>query len=130
MRQLVLAEPREPLIGGLDSAVVVDRQYESLDQTGNGAFLARGVAVGDRLLRQVVRDAPAHRAAAELSHHVRLGLLELGPQQLAEQMVVAIPLASPVEGHDEAVRARELLERACRPRRLEHGVAETAAHAM
>ena len=61
---------------------------------------------------------------------VRLAALELVAQQLAEQVVVAIPLASPVERHDEAVRALERLERVCRPRRLEHGVAEAAAHAI
>ena len=45
-------------------------------------------------------------------------------------MVVAIPLARPVERHDEAVRAREPREHLRRPRRLEHGVAQTAAHAI
>ena len=45
-------------------------------------------------------------------------------------MVVAIPLAPPVERHHEAVRTRERLEPLCRPRRLEHGVAKTAAHAI
>ena len=61
---------------------------------------------------------------------VRLAALELVAQQLAEQVVVAIPLAPPVERHHEAVRALERLERARRPRRLEHGVAQTAAHAI
>ena len=59
-----------------------------------------------------------------------LAALELVPQQLAEEVVVAIPLARPVERHHEAVRARERLERVRRPRRLEHGVAETAAHTI
>ena len=43
-------------------------------------------------------------------------------------MVVAIPLARPVEGHDEAVGALERLEHLRGPRRLEHGVAQPAAH--
>ena len=51
-------------------------------------------------------------------HHMRLAALELGAQQLAEQVVVAIPLPAPVERHHEAVRARERLERVNRPRRL------------
>ena len=74
-----------------------------------------------------------HQAIArrvQLGHHVRLAPLELVPQQLAEQVVVAIPLAPPVEPHDEAVRALECVERLCRPRRLEHGVAEPAGHTL
>ncbi len=42
--------------------------------------------------------------AVERGHDVRLAALELVPQQLPEQVVVAVPLASPVEGHHEAVR--------------------------
>ena len=51
-------------------------------------------------------------------------------QQLAEQMVVAIPLAPAVEGHHKAVRTPERLERARGPRRLEHCVAQSGRHAV
>ena len=129
-RQLVVAEPAEPLLQGLHPAVVVERQRKGVDQAGDGVRLAGSVPVDDRRLRQVVGDAPGHRATVERGHHVRLAALELVPQQLAEQVVVAIPLAAPVERHHEAVRTLERLERVCRPRRLEHGVAEAAAHAI
>ena len=54
--------------------------------------------------------------------------LELVPQQLAEQVVVAVPLALPVEWHHEAVGALERRERGRGPRGLEHRVAQAAAH--
>ena len=129
-RQLLVAEPPQPLLHRLHPAVVVERQRQRVDQAGDGVRLTRGVAVDDRRFHQVVGDAPVHRAPVQSRHHMRLAALELGAQQLAEQVVVAIPLAAPVERHHEAVRARERLERVNRPRRLEHGVAQAAAHAI
>ncbi len=67
-RQLVVAEPPEPLLQGLHAAVVVERQGEGVDQAGDGVRLARGVPVDDRRLGQVVGDAPGHRAAVERGH--------------------------------------------------------------
>ena len=128
--QVVIAEPAQPLLHGLHPAVVVQRQSKAVDQARYGIRLTRGVPVDDRGFRQVVGDAPGHRPTVELGHDVRLAALELLAQQLAEQVVVAIPLASPVEGYHEAVPALERLERVCRPRRLQHGVAETATHAI
>ena len=109
--QLVIAEPPQPLLHGLHPAVVVERQRKGVDQAGDGVRLTRGVPVDDRRFRQVVGDAPGHRPTVELGHDVRLAALELVAQQLAEQVVVAIPLASPVERHHEAVPALERLER-------------------
>ena len=130
VHKLVVAEPPEPLLHGLQAAVVVERRTEGVDQAGDGVRLA---ALLDRSrppprAGRWRRTRPSH--GVERGHHIRLAPLELVPQQLAEQVVVAIPLAPPVEGHHEAVRARERLEHACRPRRLEHGVAKTAAHAI
>ena len=113
--KLVVAEPRQPLLQGLDSTVVVRRQGEGVDHAGDGVGLARRVPVDDRLFGQAVGDAPVHRPAVECGYHMRLAALELVAQQLAEQVVVPIPLALPVERHHEAVRARERLERVGRP---------------
>ena len=126
--QLVIAEPPQPLLQGLDPAVVVDGQGKGVDQARDGVRLTRSVPVDDRRLVEVVGDAPGHRPTVEFAAPLRLAALELVPQQLAEQVVVAIPLASPVERHHEAVRTLERLERVCRARRLEHGVAEPAGH--
>ena len=43
------------------------------------------------------------RASEQTRHEIRLGSLELRAQQLLEEMVVAIPLAGPVERHQEQV---------------------------
>ena len=51
-------------------------------------------------------------------------------QQLTEQVVVAIPIAPPVQAYDEAVRALERVERVCRPSRLEHRIAERTRHTL
>ena len=126
--QLVLAEPPQPLLQGLHAAVVVQRQRERIDQAGDGVRLARRVPVDDRRLGQVVVDAPRHRPPVQRAHDLGLAALELVPQQLAEQVVVAIPLAPPVERDQEAVGALERLERVRRPRRLEHRVTQRAAH--
>src|SRR5436190_612942 len=43
-------------------------------------------------------------------HHPRLGTRQLQAQQIAEQMVVAEPLATAVEGNQEQVRTLNLLQ--------------------
>ena len=89
--QLVIAEPPQPLLQGLHPAVVVERQRKGVDQAGDRVRLTGRVPVDDRRLRQVVGDAPVHRTTVERGHHLRLAALELVAQQLAEQVVVAIP---------------------------------------
>ena len=128
LRELVVVEPPEPLLHCLEAAVVVERWAEGVDQAGDRVRLACSLPVVDSRLGQVVGDAPRHRAPVELRHEIRLAPLELVAQELAEQVVVAVPLARPVEGHDEAVGAPEPREHLRRPRRLEHGVAQSAAH--
>ena len=130
VHELVVTEPPEPLLQRLQAAVVVERRAKGVDQAGDGVRLARRVPVADRLLGQVVGDAPGHRTSVELGHDLRLGPVEVVPQELAEKVVVAVPLATPVEGHDKAVGLCERLEHRRRPRRPEHGVAESAAHAL
>ena len=130
LHQLVLAEPLQPLARGLHPAVEVERQHEAFEQVGDGARLARRLPVDDRFLRQAVGDAPRHRATVQLGQQVRLAPLELVAQELAEQVVVAIPLAPPVKSYDEAVRALERVECVCRPSRLEHRIAERTRQAL
>src|SRR5919202_4031562 len=46
---------------------------------------------------------PGRRALVQLAHELRLHPLELAPQQLAEQLVVAVPAAPPVQRNEEQV---------------------------
>src|SRR5204862_2400591 len=66
--------------------------------------------------------------AVQDRNEVGLLLRELALQQLAEKMVIAVPLPPVVERHEEQVRALDLLELARRSLVLEHRVAEGAAH--
>ncbi len=66
---------------------------------------SRGVL--DRLLREPLRATPGRRAAAELARGLSP---ELQLQNLAEQVVVAIPLPAGVERNQEHIRAREVRE--------------------
>ena len=128
--QVLIGEPPQPLVDGLRPPVVMERQHERVEQAREDVHLSGRVRVRDRLLRQVVGDAPGHRPAVERSDRVRFAALELGAQQLAEEMVIAVPLALAVERDHEAVRALEPLELICRSCRLEHRIAQRAAHAL
>ena len=128
LHELVVAEPLEPLLEGLHAAVVIERRTQCIDQAGDGVRLAGRATVADRVLGPVVGETPGHCTSVELGHQLGLRPLELVPEKLAEEVVVAVPLPLPVERHHEAVRALERLERLRRPGRLQHGVAETAAH--
>ena len=128
--QLVIAEPAQPLVQGLQTAVVVHRQSQGVDQASDRIHLPRRVPILDRRFWQVVGDAPVHRPTVERGHGIRLAAHELIAQQLAEQVVVAIPLALAVEWHDEAISMLQRLERVGGPRRLQHDVAKTTAHAI
>jgi hypothetical protein len=54
--------------------------------------------------------------------------LELGAKEIAEQMVVAVPLPMAVQGNDERVGAREGLQRISCVIDAEHGVAQRGRH--
>ena len=68
LHQLVIAEPAEPLLHGLHSAVGAERQDEGVEQAGDGVRFTRGVPIADRRLGKVVGDAPDHRPAVEHGH--------------------------------------------------------------
>ena len=127
-RKLVVAEPAQPVLHRLHPAVVVEALRHPVDQTSHRVRLGRGLPVADRRLRKLVGDAPVHRATVERPRQGRIIALELGAQQLTEEMVVAVPLAVPVERHHEAVRALEALQGGGRVSRFEDRVAEVTAH--
>jgi len=62
----------------------------------------------------------------ELWDHVGFGAAELVEQQVAEEVVVAVPLTGGVEGLQEEVRALQFLEQAVRADRVDDGVAQRA----
>jgi len=54
--------------------------------------------------------------------------LQLGSQQAAQDLVIAIPLLVPVQGNDQEVSARQIIEDARRPGDAQDRVAERATH--
>ena len=95
-------------------------------QLGHHLRVAGSGGVLDRLLREPVRATPSRRAAAQLARGVAP---ELELQNLAEQMVVAIPLPAGVERDQEHVRAREVREHRNRVLAPENRVAQLGGEA-
>ena len=91
------------------------------EQLGHRLGVPSGGGVLDRVLDETVRAAPSRRAAAQLA---RVLAPELELQNLAEQMVIAIPLLACVERDQEHVRARELREHRSRVLATENRVAQ------
>jgi hypothetical protein len=113
---------------GVDGGVV-----SALEQPGGPVFgdqLDRRVVVagGDRVPDGVVGvslgQEPPGRPSVQRRDRLGPGAFELQPQQLAEEVVVAVPLASIVQRHEEEVRALYLLKHPARRPLPGHGVAQ------
>ena len=111
-----LPEPSPPN----ELEVPLDQQLgDHLRVTSSGGVL-------DRLLHQPVGPTPSRRAAAQL---VRGVSPELELQNVAEQMVVAIPLPTGVERDQEHIRVREVREHRSRVLATENRVAQLGCEA-
>ena len=66
----------------------------------------------------------------ELGDHLGFALLQLGTEQIAEQVVIAIPLASAIERDHEQVAAFEAVEDAPGLAGTDGDVAERTAEAI
>ena len=91
------------------------------EQLGHHLGVPGGGGVLDRVLDKPVRTAPSRSAAAQLSRGLAL---ELEPQNLAEQMVIAVPLSAALKSHQEHVRAGELRKHGGRVLAAQHRVAQ------
>jgi hypothetical protein len=91
-----LEEPRGPVLG---------------DELRRLLAVAGRDRVPDRAVGVAVRQEPASRAPVQLRDHGRLGALQLASQELAEEVVVAVPLAALVQRDQEQVRPLDLGER-------------------
>jgi hypothetical protein len=98
-----------------------------LDQAGNQPSHPIGVAGGlgmvDGQLGQPVGLTPDRRSGVQFRDQLGLTLLQLGPEQLAEQVVVAVPLPLPVKRDHQQVGVSS--DSSTRPDPL---VARTASH--
>src|SRR6266700_7238320 len=76
------------------------------DQPGRVAEIAGGGRMGDVPSAAI----PSGCAPVELERQLRLCTLELVPQQVAEEVVVAGPPSPRVQGNEEQVRALDRLQ--------------------
>src|SRR5439155_14106504 len=89
-----------------------------------------GERVVDRLARHVLIEVPVARATVQLVHAIRTRALELVAQELAEEMVVAVPIAARVQRHGEEPGALQLLEARGRPRPTRNRVTQATREAI
>ena len=66
----------------------------------------------------------------ELRDQLGLDATELGGQELPVEGVVAVPLAPPVEGHQELVGGLEIPQAGLRARTAEDGIAQRAGQVV
>ena len=64
----------------------------------------------DRLAQEAVGRVPLTGCTVQRGHALRLGLVQPGLQEVAKEMVIAIPIALLVEGNHKQVRLFQLFE--------------------
>ena len=99
-------------------------------QQGGGRDVPAGDRVRDRLLRQPVLLVPAGRALVHPGLLAGLAAAQLGQEHLRDQAVIAVPLAVPVQRHDEQAASGGLGQPAGGAAAAEHVVAQRAAHLL
>src|SRR4029079_14721015 len=92
------------------------------EQRGELVVAHRG-GVRESLFDEAVRAEPVGRPPVKLPHRLRSGGPELDTQELAEEMVVAVPVPTTVERYEEQVRSLEVRKASPGIRRTENGVA-------
>jgi hypothetical protein len=88
------------------------------------AEVTGGAGVTDRLIDLAGRLVPGRGPPMQHRDQGRLAGAKLQPQQVGEQLMVAIPLAAVVQRHHKQVRRLQLAQQRGRPSGLEHGVAQ------
>ena len=121
--QPLVLEPLEPPARGLDPAARIGPEGQGGHQTGDPVRVPGGLAVVDRELRQPLALVPAGRPLVQLSHELGLAALQLGQEELAEQLVVAVPAVT-VVGLGQEVRAGQRLQHPVGAADLEDRVAQ------
>jgi hypothetical protein len=80
------------------------------DEPGHPVIVSGRLGVADRLLRHGVRLEPGRRPEVEIGDQTWLLALKFGPQEIPEQVMVAVPLTAAVEREYQQVPGFHLLE--------------------
>ena len=128
LHRLLTLEPLHPSQDGVDAAAGPHRLHHLQDQPRHLVGVAGGLGVVDGRLLQPVGLAPGRGPPVQLRDQLGLAPPELGTEQVAEQVVVAVPLPSAVERDQEEIGPGERLQHRGRAGRVQDRVAQRAAH--
>ena len=116
------AQPFHPALDRLDLTAGPDRLHRPEDQPAEQRLVAGQVRVVDRVLRLAVLLEPRRRTGVQLLDEVGRRAPELGLELLAQQSVVAEPLALTVVRQHEQIPALQLFEHLGRAGAIQHGI--------
>ena len=88
--KVVVVEPVKPSLDGGQPPAPIDRNGRLLDGSGDQVGVAGVHGIADRGFGQPLVLAPSGRPEGQLARQLGLGALQLPPQQLPEQRVVAL----------------------------------------
>ena len=94
------------------------------EEPGRTVRIPPGLRMVDGQIEVAVRLEPSGSPVMQARHQIGLGACKLGPQELTEEVVAAVPPAAPIEGDEQEVRLLERLEHLLRPAGRQHRVAE------
>ena len=125
-----LVQPADPPLQGAAPARPVGRQPELLDQAGSGADVLGRDGILQRVLGQAAALAPGGGAALHGRGQSGFAAFQLGPEHVAEQVMVAVPLPAVIQRHQQQVRPGQLGQRCGGSGKVQRGFAQRAGHAV
>ena len=97
------------------------------DEISTGRDVTGSDQVAHRLIDEALGLEPRCGSSVQTRDEIGLEAMQLGAQQLPEQMVIPIPATRHVQWHHEQVVALDLLQDRRRARGLQHRVAQRTA---
>ena len=119
-------EPLHPAQDRGHPSAPPDGAHVLQDEGSHPVGIASSLSVVESGLWHVVGLVPGGRPGVQLGDLVRVLDTKLGVEVIAQEVVIAVPLAVSVEGKDEHVLARQVLERAGGAGHPCHGIAQGA----
>lgn len=130
LRRRRLRQGGKPAQHGRKLPLLDEERVMARHELDRGVDVAGRGRVFGRIDNQACVAIPGAGPSVQNRHHVSIGRGELVLQQLAEQLVVAVPLALRVERHEQRVRTFQLRQQRGRARTIEHRVAQVTAHTV
>jgi len=123
-------EPPDPALQGGDPALRVGRPPEFSHQLDSAIDVPGGHGVLQRFPGQVIARAPGGGAAPQDRDQGGLQPFQLREQHVAEQVVVAVPLAAVVQRHQQHVGSGQFGQHRSGAGQFQHRLAQRPGHAL